>query len=159
MYFGKCSELAFAQQQLHEGNNTPLSSNYDSPEHTPHLPLEEQPRQSMEIDNDTDGSSISSMPDTLISPQATLNTGTTASTITSTTANSASNAAGVVSATGGNRKKMGGFMAQMRTQLAAATAGANDLSKQNARFAKIKKDIHDAGKSRKSKGGASFSSH
>jgi hypothetical protein len=154
MYFGKCSELAFAQQQLHEGNNAPLSSNYDSPEHAPQLPSDEQPRQSMEVDNDTDGSSISSMPDTLISPQATSNTGITAPTITSTTtgatsATSSSNAAGGVSATGGNRKKMGGFMAQMRTQLAAATAGANDLSKQNARFAKIKKDIHDAGKTQR----------
>jgi hypothetical protein len=150
MYFGKCSELAFAQQQLHEGNNAPLSSNYDSPEHAPQLPLDEQPRQSMEIDNDTDGSSISSMPDTLISPQATLTTGTTATTLTSTTTGATSATSPSTSnAAGGNRKKMGGFMAQMRTQLAAATAGANDLSKQNARFAKIKKDIHDAGKTQR----------
>jgi hypothetical protein len=94
------------------------------------------------------------MPDTLISPQTTLNT--TASTITNTTAGAANPSSNAAGATGGNRKKMGGFMAQMRTQLAAATAGANDLSKQNARFAKIKKDIHDAGKSRR---GASLFSY
>lgn len=127
MYFGKCNELAMAQQQLHEGNN----NSYDLQEHgIPPVPTD-RPRESTEMmDNDTDGSSISSIPDT-------------ATTITTTITNTS----GGGSIEGGvNRKKMGSFMAQMRTQLAAATAGANDLSKQNARFAKIKKDIHDAGK-------------
>ncbi|KAI8339123.1 hypothetical protein BC941DRAFT_422145 [Chlamydoabsidia padenii] len=138
MYFGKCGELAIAQQQVHEGNNTPLNNNHDSQEHgIPSASLDE-PRQSTEIDNDTDGSSISSMPDTSsLSPQVTPSNIATTGTIVNSGGN------GAISA-GGNRKKMGGFMAQMRTQLAAATAGANDLSKQNARFAKIKKDIHDA---------------
>ncbi|KAI8085113.1 uncharacterized protein BX664DRAFT_338547 [Halteromyces radiatus] len=110
MYFGKCNELAFAQQQFHD-NTESLTDHGLSPTPT------DEPRKSIENDNDTDGSSISSIPDT-----------TQNSTTTSIS---------------GNRKKMGGFMAQMRTQIAAATAGTNDLSKQNARFAKIKKDIHD----------------
>ncbi|CAO3594059.1 unnamed protein product [Absidia cylindrospora] len=122
MYIGKCNELAMAQQQIQEGN----SNSYDLQEHgIPPVPTD-KPRQSTEImDNDTDGSSISSIPDTA----------TTMTTMTNTSGGGVE--------VGGNRKKMGSFMAQMRTQLAAATAGANDLSKQNARFAKIKKDIHD----------------
>ncbi|KAI9304506.1 hypothetical protein BJ944DRAFT_266735 [Cunninghamella echinulata] len=40
-----------------------------------------------------------------------------------------------------NRKKVSGLMAHMKTQFAAATAP--DPSKQSARCAKIKKDIHD----------------
>ncbi|SAM05181.1 hypothetical protein [Absidia glauca] len=125
MYFSKCNELATIQQSVHDGgssNSTNISS--DSLEHTlsPVTTMDES-RKSTDFDNDTDSSSISSIPDTASSHH-------TSSTTTS----------GV-----GNKKKMGGFMAQMRTQLAAAAAGsASDQAKQTARFAKIKKDIHDA---------------
>jgi hypothetical protein len=126
MYFSKCNELATIQQSIHDGgssNSTNISS--DSLEHTlsPVTTMDES-RKSTDFDNDTDSSSISSIPDTASSHH-------TSSTTTSGP---------------GNKKKMGGFMAQMRTQLAAAAAGsASDQAKQTARFAKIKKDIHDAG--------------
>jgi hypothetical protein len=43
------------------------------------------------------------------------------------------------------KNSMAGFITQMRSQLANAAA-ANDPSKQTARLAKLKKEIHDAGK-------------
>ncbi|KAI8336527.1 hypothetical protein BC941DRAFT_502772 [Chlamydoabsidia padenii] len=131
LYISKCKELATIQQQCHDGssissNNHNINNNnnnnfsYDSLENTlsPSTTVDE-PRKSTDFENDTDSSSISSIPDTASSLHTTSTGG------------------------GGSKKKMGGFMAQMRTQLAAATAGTNDHSKQNARFAKIKKDIHD----------------
>lgn len=52
--------------------------------------------------------------------------------------------------TGHHNKKnsMAGFITQMRSQLASAAA-TTDPSKQTARLAKLKKDIHDAGKKKK----------
>ncbi|KAI8064460.1 hypothetical protein BC940DRAFT_305768 [Gongronella butleri] len=43
-----------------------------------------------------------------------------------------------------HRKKVNAFMAQVRTQFAAATANINDVSKQNTRISKIKKEVQDA---------------
>ncbi|ORX48563.1 hypothetical protein DM01DRAFT_1385490 [Hesseltinella vesiculosa] len=43
-----------------------------------------------------------------------------------------------------HKKKVNAFMAQVRTQFAAATANINDSSKQTARVSKIKKELHEA---------------
>jgi hypothetical protein len=118
-YFNKCVEYANLQQQI-------LISSHEDTNDSHYLsPImarisSDEPRISNDsVRGDIDTHSIVSQDNSASSPPYSIN----------------------------KKNSMAGFITQMRSQL--ANAAATDPSKQTARLAKVKKEIHDAGKKKK----------
>ncbi|KAL0096339.1 hypothetical protein J3Q64DRAFT_1827403 [Phycomyces blakesleeanus] len=138
-YAARCDDLITAKNQLEQqvkiqqqqlqlnssASSSPVDQNYDL--------------------LDTDSSSLVSRPSMEENPKVSSETSRDAD-LASTTVIAISPPDG----SGHHRRRMGGFMAQMRSQLANVAAAASatnafiDTSKHNVKFAKLKKEIHDA---------------